>query len=112
MNCPRCGAVVEANWTHCTCGQYLPRVRPEMDLPSEFYQRIETQVEKSGKDNFRRGLLLGLGFLALFLLLETIMDTVFIARGLFIGVVMLAAAVVLGINLWLLVRKFFIQQQL
>lgn len=55
MNCPRCGAVVEATQTHCSCGQYLPRIRPDMDMPSEFYTRLENQVEKTGKDNFRRG---------------------------------------------------------
>ena len=67
MNCPQCGAKVESGQTHCSCGQYLPRIRPNTDMPSEFYTRLENQVEKSGKDNFRRGLLLGLGFLALFL---------------------------------------------
>lgn len=34
------------------------------------------RVEKSSRDNFLQGLLIGLGFLALFLLLETIMETV------------------------------------
>ncbi len=92
--------------THCTCGQYLPRVRPDTDMPSEFYRRLETQVEKSGKDNFRRGLLIGLGFLALFLVLETIMDTVFIARSMLMGGILLAAATVVGIYLFQLVRKF------
>ena len=76
-------------------------------MPSEFYTRLENQVEKSGKENFRRGLLIGLGFLALFLLLETIMDTVFIARTIFLGGILLAAAVLIAFNLWLLVRKYF-----
>ena len=107
MNCPSCGTVVEATQTHCSCGQYLPRIRPDMDMPSEFYTRLENQVEKTGKENFRRGLLIGLGFLALFLLLETIMDTVFIAREIFLGGILLAAAALIAFNLWLLVRKYF-----
>lgn len=107
MNCPRCGAVVEAGQTHCACGQYLPRIRPDTDLPSEFYSRLENQVEKSGKDNFRRGLLIGVGFLALFLLLETIMDAVFLSREIFMGGVLLAAAALIAFNLWQLVRRFF-----
>ena len=107
MNCPSCGAVVEVGATHCSCGQYLPRPRPDTDLPSEFYTRLESQVEKSGKDNFRRGLLIGVGFLALFLLLETIMDTIFIARQIFLGGILLAAAALIALNLWMLVRKYF-----
>ena len=63
MNCPQCGAVVVVGQAHCSCGQYLPRVRPESDIPGEFYTRLENQVEKSGKDNFRRGLLLVLALL-------------------------------------------------
>ena len=75
MNCVRCGSLLQAGQAQCSCGQYV-------DLPaSEFYTRLENQVEKSSRDNFRRGLLIGLGFLFLFLLLETIMDTVFIAPG-------------------------------
>ncbi|MCY4580844.1 MAG: hypothetical protein OXD31_17590 [Chloroflexi bacterium] len=86
----------------CSCGKYV-------DLPArEFYTRLENQVEKSSRDNFRRGLLVGLGFLALFLLLETIMDTVFIAREFFIGTVLLVAAVAIAFNIWQLVRKFLL----
>ncbi len=76
-------------------------------MPSEFYTRLESQVEKSGKDNFRRGLLIGVGFLALFLLLETIMDTIFIGRQIFLGGILLAAAALIALNLWMLVRKYF-----
>ena len=65
-------------------------------------------MERSSRDNFRRGLLIGLGFLALFLLLETIMDTVFIARELFIGTVLLVAAAAIAFNIWQLVRKFLL----
>ena len=61
------------------------------------------------RDNFRRGLLIGLGILALFLLLETIIDTVFIAREFFIGAVLLVAAVGIAFNIWQLVRKFLLQ---
>ena len=102
MNCVRCGSVLRAGQARCSCGQYV-------DLPAgEFYARLEKQVEKSSRDNFRRGLLIGLGFLALFLLLETIMDTVFIARQLFIGTVLLVAAAIIAFNLWKLVRKFLL----
>ncbi len=102
MNCVRCGSRLKAGQERCSCGQYV-------DLPaSEFYSRLEDQVEKSSKDNFRRGLLIGLGFLALFLLLETIMDTVFIAREFFIGTVLLVAAVAIAFNIWQLVRKFLL----
>ena len=68
-------------------------------MPSEFYTRLENQVEKTGKDNFRRGLLIGLGFLALFLLLETILDTVFIAWEIFTSGILLAAAALVAFNL-------------
>ena len=102
MNCVRCGSVLRAGQARCSCGQYV-------DLSaSEFYARLENRVEKSSRDNFRRGLLIGLGFLALFLLLETIMDTVFIARELFIGAVLLVAAVAIAFNIWQLVRKFLL----
>ena len=68
MNCVRCGSLLQVGQAQCSCGQYV-------DLPaSEFYTRLENQVEKSSRDSFRRGLLIGLGFLFLFLLLETIMD--------------------------------------
>ncbi len=106
MNCPRCGAVVQPGQARCSCGRYLAMTQSNVDIPNEFYDRIEDQVEKTGKENFRRGLLIGLGFLALFLLLETIMDTVFIARNFFIGAVLLAAAGLIGFNLWQLVRKY------
>ena len=104
MNCPQCGAVVEIGQTHCSCGQYLPRVTPDTDMPSEFYTRIENQVEKSGKDNFRRGLLLGLGFLALFLLLETAVDTSDFAGPLLILLAFLAMVGLSVFNILLFIR--------
>ena len=75
---------------------------------SELFDRIEGQVVQSTKDNFRRGLLIGLGFLLLFLLLETIMDTVFIAREVFLGGILIVAAAAIAFNLWQLVRKFLL----
>ena len=113
MNCPRCGATVQTGQTWCSCGQYVATLQAGASPPnpsnpsSDLYDRIEDKVERSSKDNFRRGLLIGLGFLALFLLLETIMDTVFIARNMFIGLALLAAAGILGLNLWMLFRKYF-----
>ena len=102
MNCVRCGSRLQAGQAQCSCGQYV-------DLPaSEFYTRLETQVEKSSKDNFRSGLFIGIGFLFLFLLLETIMDTVFIARNFFLGAVLIAAAAAIAFNLWQLVRKLLL----
>ena len=106
MNCPRCGAPVVAGQTHCACGQYLPRVNQETDMPSEFYARIERRVEQSGKNNFRRGLLIGLGCLALFLFLELIMDTVFIGQEIDIGIGFALVAAIIGVNIWLLVRRY------
>ena len=102
MNCVRCGSTLRTGQARCSCGRYV-------DMPaSDFYTRLENQVEKSSKDNFRRGLLIGLGFLLLFLLLETIMDTVFIARELFLGAILIVAATTIGFNLWQLVRKFLL----
>ena len=98
-NCVRCGERLKPGQEQCSCGQYV-------DLPdSEFYTRLEARVEKSSRDNFRRGLLLGLGFLALFLVLETVMDTSYRLQTLFIATVTLIAAVALIFNLWQLVRK-------
>ena len=102
MNCVRCGSTLRTGQMRCSCGQYV-------DMPArDFYTRLENQVEKSSKDNFRRGLLIGLGFLFLFLLLETIMDTVFIARELFLGAILIVAAAAIAFNLWQLVRKFLL----
>ena len=102
MNCVRCGSDLRAGQARCSCGQYA-------DLPaSDFYTRLENQVEKSSKDNFRQGLLIGLGFLFLFLLLETIMDTVFIALEFFLGTILIVAAAAIAFNLWQLVRKFLL----
>jgi hypothetical protein len=76
-------------------------------MPSDFYARIERRVEQSGKNNFRRGLLIGLGCLVLFLFLEKIMDTVFIGQEVDIGIVFAAVAAIIGVNIWLLVRRYF-----
>ena len=73
-------------------------------MPSEFYSRLEDQVEKSGRDNFRRGLLLGLGFLALFLVLETAVDTSNFAGPLLIFLAFLAMVGLSGLNIWLFMR--------
>ena len=57
MNCVRCGSRLQPGQAQCSCGQYV-------DLPaSEFYTRLENQVEKSSRDNFRRGFSSGLAFL-------------------------------------------------
>ena len=106
MNCPRCGASVAIGQTHCPCGQYLPRVSPETDMPPEFYARIERRSEQTGRANFRRGLLIGLGCLALFLFLELIMDTLFISHAYGVGVGFLIVAAIVGVNIWLLVRRY------
>ena len=94
---------------YCGQGRRDARAVSTQILPArDFYTRLENQVEKSSKDNFRRGLLIGLGFLLLFLLLETIMDTVFIARELFLGAILIVAAAAIAFNLWQLVRKFLL----
>ncbi len=104
MNCPRCGAPVNAGQAHCACGQYLPRVSPDTDLPAAFYNRIERQVAQSGKDNFRRGLLLGLGFLALFLFLEMLVDRSSFAQSLLVILSFAAMLGLSGFNIWLFIR--------
>ena len=73
-----------------------------------FYTRLENQVEKGSEDNFRRGLLIGLGFLLLFLLLETITDTVFIAWELVFGAMLIVTAAAIAFNPWQSVRKFLL----
>ena len=102
MNCVRCGTRLHPGQAQCPCGQYV-------DLPaSELYTRIESQVEQSSKDSFRRGLLIGLGFLLIFLILETGLDTVLATRAtfdLFFAVVLLVAAACIGFNIWQLVQK-------
>ena len=75
-----------------------------MDMPSEFYDRLENQVVKSGKDNFRRGLLLGMGFLALFLLLETAVDVSSFAGPILIIMAFLGMVGLSGLNIWLYIR--------
>ena len=110
--CPKCGLPVTQGQTNCTCGQFIPpgmgtSSGPTMEMPPEFYQRLESQQEKIGKDNFRRGLLLGIGFLALFLVLETAMDMIFIARQFMWGAVILAAVGIVGYYLFTLVRLLF-----
>lgn len=99
MNCIRCGIRLQQGQAHCSCGQYV-------DLPaSELYTRIESQVEKSSRDNFRRGLLIGLGFLLLFLVLETSLDRFIGLRLAFVVAVFLSAAVGAIFNIWQLAQK-------
>ena len=99
MNCVRCGIRLESGQAQCSCGQYV-------DLPaSELYTHVESQVEKSSRDNFRRGLLIGLGFLLLFLVLETSLDRFIGLRVAFIVAVFLSAAVGAIFNIWQLVQK-------
>ncbi|MXY45995.1 MAG: hypothetical protein F4Y44_03215 [Chloroflexi bacterium] len=86
----------------CACGQYV-------DLPSnEFYARLENKVEQSSKENSIRGLLIGIGFLFLFVLLEKIMDIIFIAELYGAGIFLVLLAAVIGFNLWQIVRKFLL----
>ena len=106
MNCVRCGYRLQQGQAQCPCGQYV-------DLPaSEFYARLENKVEQSSRENSIRGLLIGIGFLFLFVLLEVITDTVFLG---FIGqdffpfqAALVASAAIIGFNLWQLVRKFLL----
>ena len=55
-------------------------------------------MKRPGRTTFA-GLFIGLGFLALVLLLETIMDTVFIAWKIFTSGILLAAAALVAFNL-------------
>lgn len=102
MNCVRCGTKLQPGQAQCPCGQYV-------DLQaSEFYTRLENKVEQSSKENSIRGLLIGIGFLFLFLLLEIITDTVFIVKDYEQGFVLMVAAAVIAVTLWQLVRKFLL----
>ena len=100
MNCVRCGKALRPGQDRCSsCGQYV-------DLPaSELYARLETQVEASSRSNLLRGLLIGLGFLLFFLLLEKITD-LFTHEIYGMGAGLLVAAAYIGFNLWQVVRKF------
>ena len=102
MPSSRFGAVAEVGRTHYACGQYRPRIRPDRDRPGGFYTPWRIGLKRPGRITFA-GLLIGLGFLALVLLLETIMDTVFIVREILTGGILLAAAALVAFNLWLLV---------
>ena len=76
-------------------------------MATEFYARIERLAQQSGRSNFRRGLLIGLGCLALFLFMEMIMDTIFIGQEIGIGIAFALVAAAIGINIWLLTRRYF-----
>ena len=76
-------------------------------MPQEFYDRLETQVTKTGKDNFRKGLAIGLGFLLAFLVVETSMDALVLSRNLVVGIAMLTLAALLVINLIFLAKRWF-----
>ena len=78
MFCSRCGAAVVQGQRYCSCGQFQPAGSASQtsnpppanaDMPQEFYTRIESEVTRTGKDNFRKGLAIGLGFLLAFLIL-------------------------------------------
>ena len=129
MFCSRCGQPVQPGQRHCSCGQFTagsgvtatpptnpaaapgspPPRPPDSDLPEAFYQRLETQVShqvsESGKTNFRQGLIIGLGFLLAFLLLETAIDALTLARATLFGLSSLAVVILLAANLiWLAKR--------
>lgn len=76
-------------------------------MPQEFYNRLETQVTKTGKDNFRKGLAIGLGFLLASLVLEAAMDALVISRILVVGIAMVTLATLLVINLIFLSKRWF-----
>ncbi len=116
MFCSRCGASVVPGQRYCSCGEFLPagaQAQPpnpppaNLDMPQEFYNRLETRVTQTGKDNFRKGLTIGLGFLLAFLVLETSMDTLVISRVLIIGIALLVLAVLLVVNLLFLYKRWF-----
>ena len=130
MYCSRCGQPVKPEQRYCSCGQFTagagatstPPTNPaspaesaaqasggDSDLPEAFYQRLETQVTQqvteSGKTNFRQGLIIGLGFLLAFLLLETAIDALTLARAALFGLASLAVVILLAANLiWLAKR--------
>lgn len=76
-------------------------------MPQEFYNRLETQVTKTGKDNFRKGLAIGLRFLLASLVLEAAMDALVISRILVVGIAMVTLATLLVINLIFLSKRWF-----
>ena len=103
MNCPQCGTPVQPGQRRCSCGQYLPRAT-HTDMPSDFYSRIENQVQRTGKDNFRRGLLMGLGFLALFLVLEAAIESSGAMLRLLIALTYVSVLGLTGTNIYLAVK--------
>ena len=116
MFCNRCGAAILPGQRYCPCGQFFPATDPtrnpsnpsgNLDMPQEFYNRLETQVTKTGKDNFRKGLAIGLGFLLAFLVLEAAMDALVISRILVVGIAMVTLAILLVINLIFLSKRWF-----
>ena len=116
MFCSRCGASVVPGQRYCSAGSSyrlghrhsLPTpLRPIWICRRSSTTRLETRVTQTGKDNFRKGLTIGLGFLLAFLVLETSMDTLVISRVLIIGIALLVLAVLLVVNLLFLYKRWF-----
>ena len=108
MNCPSCGTPIIAGQANCTCGHCLLPVSPETDMPAELYTRMEHQVQHTSSINLRRGIIVGTACLHLFLLLERMMDTIFIGNDLGAGSILIFISSVIGLNIYLLIKRFFI----
>ena len=125
MICPNCNAETGNNQRHCpTCGQYLPQgprasspadtqpvsppTGPQPNFPPRsnpadpqgVARNVAARVARIGSDNFRLGLFTGLAFLAIFLLLETLLDRFPEASAILFGIAFLTIAAFSGLNLW------------
>ena len=128
MRCPNCNTETGNDQRHCpNCGQYIPQgpstsspagpqpvgpptgsppgaqpsVPPRSNPtdPQRVVGNIAARVARIGGDNFRLGLLTGLAFLAIFLLLETLLDRFPEASAILFGIAFLTIAAFSGLNL-------------
>ena len=129
MRCPNCNTETGNDQRHCpNCGQYIPqgpstsspagtqpvgpptgsRPGPQPSFPplsnptdpQRVARNVAARVARIGSDNFRLGLLTGLAFLAIFLLLETLLDRFPEASAILFGIAFLTIAAFSGLNLW------------
>ena len=107
MNCPSCGTPVIAGQASCACGHYLLTPSPETDMPAQMYTRMQEQEKETSHRNIRQGVLIGTAVLHLFLLIEMAMDSIVIAQNVGVGLLLAFIAAVIGVDIYLLIKRFF-----